>query len=219
MTGGVYANRWKAEGSVFNGREPDENRTNIEFAALDSVSGRLWLMPASRWALQASVGRLTEAEPSETAAQGIDVTRATASATYHRAFRDNSIWATTVAWGRNAEPEHATNALLVESIVTLDERDTWFGRLEVVGKTPHDLDVAETADVFTVARLQGGYTRYFSTWNGLKPGAGVSASGGLVPSALKSAYGGRVNFGFGIFLTLRPARNRIGSSMPSIGVF
>ena len=43
VTGGVYANRWKAEASVFNGREPDENRTNIEFAALDSVSGRLWL--------------------------------------------------------------------------------------------------------------------------------------------------------------------------------
>ncbi len=205
VTAGFYTRRWKAEASVFNGREPDEHRTNIESGALDSVSGRLWLMPTSKWALQASVGRLNEVEPSVTGGPGIDMTRATASATYHRAVRENSIWATTIAWGRNAEPEHATNALLVETNVTLDERHTWFGRFEIVGKTPHDLAVAETADLFTVAKLQGGYTRYLNAWNGLKPGVGFSASAGVIPSALSSTYGGRVNFGFGIFVTLRPA--------------
>ena len=127
---------------------------------------------------------------------------------YHRAFRDNSIWATTIAWGRNGEPDDATHALLVESNLTIDEREAWFGRFEVVGKTPHDLDVPETADVFAVAKLQGGYTRYLDAWNGLKPGIGVSASAGFVPIGLKSAYGGRVNAGFGIFLTLRPAMMR-----------
>ena len=172
-------------------------------------------MPTSKWSLQASVGRLTEAEPSETGGHSIDVTRATASATYHSVFRDQQFWATTIAWGRNAEPEHATNALLVESSVTFDDRDTWFGRFEVVGKTPHDLVVAETADVFTVARLQGGYTRYLRPWNGLKPGVGASASAGLVPGALKSAYGGGVNLGFGIFVTVRPNVMRMAGAPAS----
>src|SRR5437773_6012352 len=30
ITGGVYGQRWKAEASVFNGREPDEKRTNFD---------------------------------------------------------------------------------------------------------------------------------------------------------------------------------------------
>jgi hypothetical protein len=34
VTGGVYGIRWKAEGSVFNGREPDEYRTDFDFGAL-----------------------------------------------------------------------------------------------------------------------------------------------------------------------------------------
>ena len=33
VTGGVYGNRWKAEASLFNGREPDENRTDFDFVA------------------------------------------------------------------------------------------------------------------------------------------------------------------------------------------
>src|SRR5439155_1456590 len=42
-------------------------------------------------------------------------------------------------------------------------------------------------------------------WKGLKPGIGASLSAGFVPEGLKSAYGSRVNAGFGVFLTLRPA--------------
>ena len=205
VTAGVYGNRWKAEGSVFNGREPDEKRTNLDFGPLDSASGRVWFLPSPKWALQVSVGRLIEAEPSENGGPGINVTRATASATYHNAFRTNSIWATTLAWGRNAEPDHASNALLLETNLTFDDRDTWFGRFEVVGKSAHDLAVPDSPDSFTVAKLQGGYTRYLKAWNSLQPGLGASISAGVVPQALQSLYGSRVNVGFGVFLTLRPA--------------
>jgi YHS domain-containing protein len=204
VTAGVYGDRWKTEGSVFNGREPDENRTTLEFAPLDSVSGRVWFLPTPNWAVQVSAGRLTEAEPSESGGSGIDVTRATASATYHSAFRANSIWATTVAWGRNSEPGHASNAFLLESNLTFDDRNTWFGRFEIVGKSAHDLATAESADSFTVAKVQGGYTRYLKAWNGLQPGVGGSLSAGLVPERLEAVYGSRVNAGFGVFVTLRP---------------
>lgn len=201
---GIYGDRWKAEASVFNGREPDEERTDFDLAALDSVSGRVWFLPTANVAMQVSAGQLTEAEPSEEGGPGIDVTRMTASATYHRAFREGSIWASTVAWGRNSELDHASNALLLETNLTFDERDTWFGRFEVVGKSAHDLDVPGE-EIFTVAKLQGGYTRYLNSWNGLKPGLGVTASAGFVPASLKPVYGSRVNAGFGVFVALRPA--------------
>jgi hypothetical protein len=206
ITGGVHGSRWKAETSLFNGREPDETRTNLDFGALDSWSGRLWFLPARRWALQVSAGRLKEAEAGHDGGPRIDVTRVTASATYHRAIGPGSIWASTIGWGRNDEPGSAsTNALLVETNLTLDERDAWFGRFEVAAKSGHDLAI-DRQGLFTVARLQGGYMRYFAEWGGLKPGVGASVSTGIVPASLRSLYGGRFNAGFGLFITLRPGQ-------------
>ena len=207
VTGGVYGRRWKAEASVFNGREPDDDRTNIDFAPLDSWSGRVWFLPSRRWAVQASAGRLTEAEAGRDGGPRIDVDRITASATYHRMFAPGGIWASTVGWGRNQERGGgATNALLAESNVTLNERHTFFGRFELSQKDGHDLgvDAREAQDIFTVAKLQAGYTRYFAPRYSLAPGIGAVVSAGIVPESLNSTYGRRITLGFGVFLTLRP---------------
>jgi hypothetical protein len=216
VTTGLYTTRWKAEASAFNGREPDEDRTGFDFAPLDSVSGRVWFMPAANVAMQISAGRLAEAEPGEDAGPRVDITRVTASATYHRLLGEGGIWATTAAWGRNGDTDHATNALLVEMNLTLADRHSWFGRFEIVGKTAHDLDLPrslvhddEGRETFAVAKLQGGYTRYLGAWKGVKPGFGVSASAGFVPRRLEPVYGSRVNAGFGVFLTVRPAVMRM----------
>jgi len=209
VTGGVYGARWKAEGSLFNGREPDENRTDFDFAALDSVSARVWYLPIPNVALQVSMGRLAEAEAGEAGGPRADVTRTTASATVHTGVRDGSVWATTIAWGRNAEGDHATNAVLVETNLTRHDRDTWFGRFETAGKTAHDLGIndalGDLEEAFAVAKLQGGYTRYLPARRGFVPGFGAALSAGVVPDALRSAYGRRVNAGIALFMTVRPA--------------
>jgi len=205
VTGGIYGDRWKTEASVFNGREPDEDRTNFDFAALDSWSGRVWFLPTRQWALQVSAGHLREAEAGHDGGPRIDVDRMTASATYHRRLNETSIWATTIGWGRNKEPDSAgTNALLAETSVTVHDRDAWFGRFEWSQKSGHDLALG-SHDIFTVAKLEGGYTRYLDTWRGLKPGAGIGVSAGIVPGSLESTYGGRVNLGVGVYLTIRPS--------------
>ena len=213
VTAGVYGDRWKAEASAFNGREPDEERTDFDLAPLDSLSGRVWFLPTPNLALQISAGHLTEAEPAEDTGPRIDVRRATASATYHRALGEAGVWATTAAWGRNTEADQAADAVLVETNLTLADRDTWFGRFEVVEKTAHDLDLHDVngAEAFTVAKLQGGYTRYLAAWKGLKPGFGVSASAGFVPRSLETVYGSRVNPGFGVFFTVRPVVMRMAT--------
>ena len=208
FTGGVYGRRWKVEGSLFNGREPDDERYNFEFAALDSFSGRVWYLPNENLALQVSAGHLAEAEEDVEEATRVDVDRVTASATYHRPIRDGaSLWATTLAWGRNTEEGLATNFVLAETSVTFDEQDSWYGRFEVGRKTAHDLDVhgVEPDRLFTLSKVQAGYTRYFDAWNGLKPGVGAALSMSLVPSALDTVYGNRASFGFGLYVTVRPA--------------
>jgi len=208
VTGSVYGRSWKAEASVFNGREPDSDRTNFDFGALDSVSARFWYLPTRTIALQVSMGRLTDAAASEAGEPRIDVTRVTASATYHRPLANNSLWATTVGWGRNAESDHASNAVLIETNLTIADRDAWYGRLEVVGKSAHDLVVPEPPEAFTVARVQGGYTRYLPAWNAFQPGLGAGLSLAIVPEPLTSIYGSRANAGFSVYATLRPKAHR-----------
>jgi hypothetical protein len=219
VTTGVYGRRWKAETSAFNGREPDEERTDFDLARFDSFSGRVWFLPSSNLALQVSGGRLTDAEPADDGGPGADVRRLTASATYHRPSTDDGIWATTAAWGRNTEADDSTSAFLLETNFTLADRDSWFGRFELVGKTGHDLDVphslvhdVEGDETFTLAKLQAGYTRFINGWRGLKAGVGASTSAGFVPNALRAVYGNRVNLGFGVFLTVRPEVMRMGEA-------
>ncbi len=204
VTTGVYGARWKAEASLFNGREPDERRYDFDFAALDSVAGRLWLLPTESLALQVSAGHLSEAEQVHAGGPWIDADRVTASATYHRPFGSRHLWATTVAWGVNHENGETTHGLVAESSASFSQGHTWFGRAELNGKPAHDLHVHESNEVFTVGKLQGGYTRYLDARRGWAPGIGASVSAALVPDALRPRYGG-VGLGVGVFLTLRPA--------------
>lgn len=209
ITGGVFNPRWKVEASVFNGREPDENRWDLDLAALDSFSARVTLAPTAALAVQLSAGHLNEAEAGHDGGPRLDVDRVTASATYHRMLRADSFWASTVAWGRNKEQGESTHSLLLETNVTLDERDAIFGRFEVGGKAAHDLDIHGADEVFTVSKLQGGYTRYLPAIGGLRPGVGGSVSASFVPSTLEPTYGSRANMGFALFVTLRPGAHRM----------
>jgi YHS domain-containing protein len=216
ITGGVYGRRWKVESSLFNGREPDDNRTDFDFAALDAVSGRIWFLPTPNVAVQVSAGHLPEAEAGEGLEPRHDVDKVTASATFQVVSGDR-VAASTFGFGRNSEVGHGTNALLMETNITLADRDTWFGRFEVTQKGPHDLDVPETKETFTLSKLQGGYTRYASLGAGFKAGVGGAISLAIVPGDIASAYGRRVNPGMAVFLTLRPAAMSVGAHAASDG--
>ena len=218
LTAGVYSNRWKGEASLFNGREPDEQRTDLDLAALDSFSGRIWLMPTDRLAFQLSAGRLVEAEAAhDDAGARVDVTRTTASATYHAALAASGFLATTIGWGVNRELDETTNAFTAEAVATPDSINTWFARLEVAEKAAHDLHITEAEGIFTVARFQAGYVRYLSARRGFQPGLGGSVSWSVVPEPLAPRYSGRVAPGFGLFLTVRPAAHAPDAADPHAG--
>jgi hypothetical protein len=208
VTGGVYGRRWKAETSIFNGREPDDSRYGFDLAALDSYSGRLWWLPSSRWALQMSAGHLHDAER-DAAGESADLDRVTASATYHR-FVGGRMWATTIIWGRNSETAHhgttSTEALNVETAADLSGRDTLFARGEVIGKTAAELalPIDDHEAQFTVGKFQVGYTRWFTEAARLRFGLGGSAGLSLLPDSLKPFYGSRTGGEFAVFLNVRP---------------
>jgi len=216
VTTGIYSAKWKAEASVFNGREPDDHRADLDLDALDSVSGRLWWLPAPSLALQVSAAHLTEAEAQFAPSPRSDADKLTASATYHRRRADNGFWDTTLAYGLKSGTEivagqssrATTSAVLFETNLTLRDRHAWFGRAEVVGKPAEELHAHEFGtQVFTVGKLEAGYARYLRSWKGLTPGFGGTVSASLLPQDLASRYDGRVAWGLGVFVTLRPARH------------
>jgi YHS domain-containing protein len=215
VTAGLYAQRWKAEASVFNGREPDERRTDIDFGALDSMSGRFSFMPTASIVVQGSAGHLRDADTANAQLAPANVDRVTASAIYHRLIGTRALWATSIAWGANRELGVVTHGLTAETTVNLAERHTWFGRVEINGKNAHDLHVHEFPGVFVVGKIQGGYTRYLAPRHGLTSGFGGSLSASFVPPDLQPRYGG-VGIGVGLFVTLRPAPHEMAPGSDSV---
>jgi hypothetical protein len=191
VTLGYVLGDFKLEASAFRGREPDQNRTNIETGKLDSASLRLSYNPTKDWALQVSRGHIVSPEqlhPDD------NIDRTTASAIYQRnlgSTRGSARWQTTLAWGRNA-PSHgeATNAWLLESAIALGKTHTFFGRLERADKNelfpPGDPLEGET---FRVGKLTAGYIYDLPLEGHFRVGFGGLVSGYSLPSDLHPAYG------------------------------
>ena len=131
-TGFTY--RWfKAEASVFNGREPDENRYDFEFNPWNSRSFRIQFAPNRNLAMQVSYGLLKNPEALEPG----DVRRTTASISYNKPLQRGN-WATTFIWGRNRENHHnqpsTLNGYTAESTLQFLDRNYLYTRLELVDK-------------------------------------------------------------------------------------
>jgi len=132
-TGFTY--RWlKLEGSIFNGREPDENRYNLEAHKWNSRSARLSIMPNANWTAQVSYGFLRSPEGQE---PDTDIRRATASLQYNRPFHRGN-WAAAFIWGRNHTSSpgetHNLNGYTLESTINFLEKNYLYTRLELVDK-------------------------------------------------------------------------------------
>ncbi|HEX2650789.1 MAG TPA: hypothetical protein VHN19_12735 [Burkholderiales bacterium] len=192
VTAGYVHGDFKAEVSRFRGREPDENRSDIETGKLDSTAARLSWNPTRDWALQVSRGRLKSPEALHA---DVDVRRTTASAIYHRDFGGVKTQ-TTLAWGRNAPTRgEATSSYLLEAAARLPGRHTLFGRAERVSKNELFPETDPLADrVFDVGKLSLGYVYDLPLEGRFRIGVGTLVSRYALPADLKPAYGNPTSF-------------------------
>jgi hypothetical protein len=192
VTFGVATLGWihqnvKLEGSVFTGREPDQNRADFESPKMDSWSVRVSWQPAPDWSLQVSHGSLHSPEQLEPA---VDVRRTTASVMYNRPLTDGN-WQTTFAWGRNTrDPGDSSNAFLLESAATC-RRQTLFGRIERQENDELLGAHSEEFGAFVVAKLSLGYIYDFVYRNNRRAGAGILGSVAQIPASLNGEEPGR----------------------------
>ena len=186
VTAGVVHGPFKIEGSVFNGREPDQKRWDFDPPRLDSYAGRLSFNPTANWAFQVSYGFI---KGPEQLAPDVDQHRLTASATYNRPLQGGN-WQTTFAWGRNDDRPGATlDGFLLESALNLG-RHTVFGRAETVRKdelfaVPSPL----AGQVFKVSELTLGHVYDLPVARHAALGFGLQGTLDVVPGAIKFAYG------------------------------
>lgn len=187
LTAGLVRDRLKLEVSAFNGREPDQNRYQVELRGLDSWSVRLSCNPSPDLALQVSAGRLASPEQLE---PQVAVLRTTASASYNRVAGALQ-WQTTLAWGHNRpDAGRASDALLLESAVRLDGSQTVFLRAERVGKDElFSPGQPLYGPAYVINALSLGYIYDFARLGPASLGAGVSATVYRYPAALDPAYG------------------------------
>jgi len=208
-TGFTY--RWlKAEGSIFNGREPDEHRYDFEFKAWNSRSFRVSLAPNENWSGQWSYGLLKRPEALEPG----DVRRMTASISYNRRFERGN-WAASVIWGRNREShsEVATlNGYTFESTANFLDKNYVYTRLELVDKNSllshdeaHDLGYNTDHPSFRIGAYTLGYVR--DVWNSPKFSIGIGSDFTFYskPDVLDAVYGDNpISSRF--FIRIRPGR-------------
>ena len=209
VTASIDHGPWIVEGSVFNGREPDEHRWDFDFGALDSMSGRVWYQPDREWAIQISSGRLVNPESLE---RGI-VIRSTASASWTRETRAG-LTSMTIGFGRNDTDHGARHALFVE-VARHANRNTLYARFEVLQT---ETALLQTGDIVTgpaaamkspVAGFTLGGVRDLVVWRGLAGGVGADLSAYGVPDTLQAAYSTHP-LSFHVFFRLRPPAGSMG---------
>jgi hypothetical protein len=197
----------KAEGSIFTGREPDENRYDFDKPKFDSYSYRLSYNPSKDWALQVSQGFIHSPEELE---PDVNVVRTTASAMNTTILRGNNRFiATTAVWGLNNKGHgHNEHAVLLESNLQLN-KNTIYGRYEFVEKSTHELQLESVfgETKFSVHALTLGYNRSLLTRLKTNLSAGIQGTVYAADKALNTIYG-KNPMSAEIYLRISPARHR-----------
>ena len=186
VTGGAVYGKWKFEGSIFNGREPDQQRWNFDPLRLDSASSRISWNPTDNWSFQASYGFIKSPEGLE---PNVNQHRITASAMYNQKLEHGN-WQTTLAWGENnLQPGETLNAYLLESAISWYQH-TVFARAENDEKN----ELFPAGDplhgrIFDVSKFSLGYVYDIPVGEHFSLGLGALGSLYALPSALGPAYG------------------------------
>ena len=204
--------RWfKLEGSLFNGREPGENRYNFEANPWNSRSARLWFAPNSNWSMQVSHGFLKNPEALEPG----DVRRTTASISYNRRFERGN-WASSLIWGRNHESHDGEifnlNGYVAESTVKFLDRNYLYTRLELTDKNQllraaerASLGITDDHPSFRIGAYTFGGAR--DIWNTDKTSLAIGSDLTFYskPSLLDPIYGSNP-VSWKLFFRVRPAQ-------------
>jgi hypothetical protein len=201
---------WMAEGSLFRGREPDEDRYNIDAGPLDSWAARLWYRPSAAWSAQISHGFLKQPERLEPG----NIRRTTASLSWQRE-RGSRVAALTMLVGRNKKRYTDLTAFLSEATVPWG-RQALYARAELlqvesehllfptVVHTPHPGELVDWLGAYTLGGI-----RDLLTGRPLDLSIGGDVTFYSVPDRLRPYYGTKP-VSLHVFVRVKPPAGAMG---------
>jgi hypothetical protein len=195
------------EASAFRGREPDEDRLDIEMGKLDSYAGRIWFRTGP-WAAQVSGGHLKQPDVTEAS----DLNRYTASVEYIDGDRPLKF---TAVFGMNHHPNQNGSdvkefAWLADVAWRVRPADLLYFRGEIADKDILEAggyDPPEFSHAHPLSRvgaLTVGYQRRFAQFEHGHIGLGADVTVYRTPANLLTPYGHPVSFH--VFLIARGSR-------------
>lgn len=201
---------FKADGSLFTGREPNDQRYNFDKPRFDSYSFRLTTNPVRSLSIQVSrafVKSPEELNPNE------DIWRTTASISHSKPLHgENHFLTSTAIWGSNKSGASSLqNSFVLESNLQLDKFAV-YGKYEYIQKSALELVLSQfnEAQLFNINAVTLGmnYTilREFKTNFSL----GVQASIFKTDSSLNAIYGSSPISGE-IYMRISPTLMRMNS--------
>ena len=204
---GVIVGPIKVDGSVFTGREPDEERLGFDRPRFDSYSARFSLNLNNRWAFQASRAYI---RGPEVHAPDIDMWRTAISLLYGRTntrsnFSSSFVWGINDPAGDASDVNHVhvisqggdhvhahtvtQHSLLAEADMAF-ERTSIYTRAEFLQKDGAELGIAEFQDrLFWIGSWTVGGARTVATAKFFDVMAGLQSTLYNVPADLHSVYG------------------------------
>ncbi len=229
-TAALYTRTVKLEASLFNGREPDDIRTNFDYARakLDAVAFRATFNPDGFTSLSASAARIPDAE---SAHPGEAIRRVTASMLRSRTSSAGRMASLALIVGANSVGgEHWTPAVTAEVLHDVWPKTSLFLRGEVVQKsgeellvdTPPQIAPAPIVDShppeYVVSALSLGAVRELTSGSSGSLSFGLRGTLNIVPETLRALYGSRTPLGAVVYLRWRPSRMSMAamSDMPGM---
>ncbi len=203
---GFRLKQFKMEGSIFTGREPDEERYGFDEPRFDSYAYRISYNPGRNWALQFSQGFIQEPEALE---PGVDVTRTTASVLFASRPNGDKHHSAALIWGLNDKGhDHREHSLLAEQNYQFG-KNAVFSRYEFIQKSAEELDLEDELghEAFNLHSISVGYNRILWQKRNVDLAAGTKATLSFPAGELKPLYGD-TPVGLQVYLQLRPSWHR-----------
>jgi hypothetical protein len=205
---GLYLGDTVLEASTFYGLEPQPTQVDLPLGVPDSFAARLSQHFGSHFTASASAAYVNDPEGDPTIPH---VLRFSASGYSQHDVLGRWRLHTFAAWGGIAGYDHSDflSSFIGEALLADDRELACWGRLEVLQRTPAELEILSASAFATpnvgqwVGALTLGLTAKIVSWWGFDFSAGGSATASALPSDYAPSYGGALVFSGKIFLEAR----------------
>lgn len=149
-TAGIRHRNFKFEGSIFTGREPNEERYGFDKPRFDSYALRLSFNPTRSLALQLSQAWVNDVH--ELGARE-DISKTTASVIHAQSISKDKFLNSALVWGYNNADHHGeAHSILTESALSFS-KTILYGKYEWVQKSDEDLILGDMVDHRTLFNI------------------------------------------------------------------